>query len=61
MKFRITQGTNSVDGSKIYRVYRMEGDTQIYLTASGTLENAHQQVTRLMNPQPEVIIQDIES
>jgi hypothetical protein len=61
MKYRITQGTNSLDGSPIFRIYLIEGETQIYLSASNTIENARQQVKRIMNPQTEVTIEEIES
>jgi hypothetical protein len=60
MKYRITQGTNSLDGSPIFRIYRI-GETQIYLAASNTIENARQQVKRIMNPQDEVTVEEIES
>jgi hypothetical protein len=61
MKYRINQGENSCDGSPIFRVYRVEGDTQIYCTAEGTIEKARQAVKRLMNPKPEVMVEEFES
>jgi hypothetical protein len=58
MKYRISQGQNSCDGSDIFRIYRVDGDVQVYLTAEGSLERARATLERLMNPQPEVMIEE---
>ena len=60
MKYRIALGENSLDGSPIYRIYRVDGDTSIYCNSAGTEDKAREMVHRLMNPQPEVTIAEIE-
>jgi hypothetical protein len=61
VKYRITLGQNRYDGGPIYRIYRIEGEICVYLEAAGTEEKAREFVYRLMNPEPEVTITELES
>lgn len=60
MKYRINEGQSSLDGSVIYRVYRVEGDVAIYMHAEGTLDKAREWVERMRNPKPEVTVAEID-
>jgi hypothetical protein len=61
MKYRISLGINSFDGTDIYRVYRVEGETQVLLDGASTLDRARGIVERLKNPKQEVTVEEIES
>lgn len=61
MKYRITSGSNRCDGSPIFRIYRVEGTSQYYLDAASTLDKARAAVNRLMNTEPEKIVEEIEA
>ena len=59
MKFRITFGSNLCDGSDIYRIYRIDGETAIYMDGALSIESAREKVQRLMSPKPEVTVEEI--
>lgn len=61
MKYRINEGQNSLDGSVIYRIYRVERDAAIYLHAAGTLDECRAFVERLRNPKPEVTVAEFDA
>jgi hypothetical protein len=61
MKYRIKQGTNSLDGLPIFRIYRFEGETEMYLAAAATMDKAHEMLQRMMNPIPEVTVAEFDA
>ena len=58
MKFRIKLGSNSCDGSDIYRIYRVEGEMEMYMDSAMTIEIARDKVARLLSPKPEVVVEE---
>jgi hypothetical protein len=56
--YRITKGQNRVNGGEIYRIYRVEGETAIYLDGTSSLEHAREIVQRLANPVPELTVEE---
>jgi hypothetical protein len=58
MKYRITEGVNSFDGSPIFRIYKSVDNTWIIIDGTSTEENARKIVGRLRNPAAERVIEE---
>jgi hypothetical protein len=62
MKFRITEGANSINGERIYYVYEVGVDgTTRYMHGAAKLEDARAFVQRKLNPKAEILIEEIGS
>lgn len=61
MKYQIREGQNSIDGSPIFRVYKIDAETAICMGALGTLKEANAYVERARNPKAEVIVAEYDA
>lgn len=62
MKFQIREGVNKYDGSPMFNVYEWDENLQrwSYRSGSGKIEEARAYVDRIIHPQPERVVAEIE-